>query len=167
MSKTQSPSSRWRTHRQTRRAHHPVARWSGGSSLGRVCQTQSPKSRATVGARRASPMNAGPGSIVVVAPARVASRPRLPQLCQANSCPLKSGGRPTGEVWGSAAWVAYCKAPSGTLKSGAWATPTWSPGSRSAIPLKGITCRPEATKFSLTNSRLWQHVNKVMPCYHR
>ena len=50
--------------------------------------------------------------------------------------------------WGSAAWVACCKAPSGTLKSGAWATPTRSPGSRSATPNKGSNCRPEATKCS-------------------
>ena len=48
--------------------------------------------------------------------------------------------------WGSEAWVACCKAPSGTLKSGAWATPTRSPGSRSATPVKGSSCRPQATK---------------------
>ena len=50
--------------------------------------------------------------------------------------------------WGSETWVACRKAPSGTPKSGAWATPTRSPGSRSVTPVKGNSCRPEATKCS-------------------
>ena len=48
--------------------------------------------------------------------------------------------------WGPAAWMGCCKAPSGMRKSGASATPTRSPGSRSATRIKGSTCRPEATK---------------------
>ena len=55
--------------------------------------------------------------------------------------------------WGSAAWSPCYKAFSGTRKSGAWAIPTRSPGSRSATPVKGSTCRPEATKFSCIAKR--------------
>ena len=55
--------------------------------------------------------------------------------------------------WGSAAWSACCRAFSGTRKSGAWATPTRSPDSRSATPVKGSTCRPEATKCSCIEKR--------------
>lgn len=41
-----------------------------------------------------------------------------------------------------------CKASKGARKSGAWATPTRSPGLRPAVPVRGRTCRPEATKCS-------------------
>ena len=56
--------------------------------------------------------------------------------------------------WGSETSVACRKAPSGTLKSGAWATPTRSPGSRSATPVNGSNCRPEATKCSCVERKL-------------
>ena len=53
-----------------------------------------------------------------------------------------SGERLTAKTWSSVNWpwwdsetsVTCRKALSGTLKSGAWATPTRSPGSRSATP---------------------------------
>ena len=95
--KTQSPSSRWRTHRETRTAHHPVVRWPGGSSQGHVSQTQSPAGGAAVGPRRARTKNAGLDSVVPVAPARAAPRPGLPHLCQENSLQLKPGSSQTGQ----------------------------------------------------------------------
>ena len=69
----------------------------GGSSQGHESQTQSPAGGAAVGPRRARTKNAGPGSIVPVAPARVALRPRLPHRCQAYSLQLKPGSTQTGQ----------------------------------------------------------------------
>ena len=85
------------THREIRTAHHTVAQWPGGSSQGHVSQTQSPAGGAAAGPRCARTNKAGPGSIVPVAPASAASRPRLPHLCQANLLQLKPGSPQTGQ----------------------------------------------------------------------
>ena len=159
-SNSRSPSSRWRT----RRAHHPDARCPGGSSEGHASQPQSPGDGTAVGLRRARTKNAFPSSIVPVAPARAAPRARLPHLCQANSIRLRPGSPQTGQGgvpqrgWRVARHLARCSNVEGERPQRGHP--------RSVTPVKGSTCRPEATKYSCIERvpGCGSMSTRVMPC---
>ena len=117
------------------RAHHPVATWPGGSSQGHVSRTKSPAGVAADGPggkkRRAL-------ALVQLFLKRRRWR-RLGRGCL--TCARRTFIAETWQSafwpgWGFAAWVACCKVPIGTLRSGVWATPAGSPGSMSATPVK-------------------------------
>ena len=71
---------------------------------------------------------------------------------------VEGGARVTGD---SAIVVTSCcvscgaKVAKGTRKSWCDAVPKMSPGSRSRCPVRGIVCRPEATKCSKGSWPLW------------